>query len=135
MITYFGTTLLGDDAAEEGSGRLDTLLDDFGADSAVQSEPLFRGAVPFKAGRGNVDGKISFRAGRILEDRAAGLEFLADVFALVNTSADLTFAEAGTTLLCAGAILRSISRDSSSVGVRVVIRYQFELTSIPVIDA
>ncbi len=134
MLVKFGNTTLGDDANQDGGGKLAVLLDEFAAESRVQVSPLFRGPVPFKAARANVDGKLSFTVGRTFADRELLLEFMVALFALMNTTDDLTFQEGATTLKCAGAILHGFARDrSSSVGVRLGVAYKFEITSVPVI--
>ena len=134
MLVKFGTTTLGDDANQDAGGKIAVLLEDVGADSQVQVTPLVRGAVPFKAARGNVDGKLSFSAGQSFADREALLVFTVALFAMLNATDDLTFQEGATTLKCAGAILRGFTRDKgASTGVRLGIVYRFELTSLPVI--
>jgi hypothetical protein len=134
VLVKFGTTTLGDDANHDVGGKIAVLLEDLGADSQVQVTPLVRGTVPFKAARGNVDGKLSFSAGQSFADREAMLTFVVALFALMNTTADLTLQEGATTLKCAGAILRGFTRDKgTSTGVRLGVVYRFELTSLPVI--
>jgi hypothetical protein len=134
VLVKFGTTTLGDDANLDGNGKLASVLEDFGVDSVVQVTPLLRGTVPFKAGRGNVDGKLVINVGQSLADREAVLNFLQSLYALMNTTADLTLQESATTLKFSSAILRGFSRDrGNSTGVRVAIQYRFEITALPVI--
>jgi hypothetical protein len=135
VLVTFGTTILGDDvgsATADGS-RIATLFNDLAADSAVQTTPGFRALIPFKAARGNLDGKLSFIATQSVGDREDLLEFMVSLFALVNVTADLTFKEVATTMKCSNAILKGFSRDSSgSTGTRIAIHYKFELTTVPI---
>jgi hypothetical protein len=125
------TTTLADDTNSQAGGKLAFTLGDFTFDSIAQVNPLFRGARPFKAARGNVDTKLAFSGAVSLTSRGAVLTFLKTLQTLVNTACTLTLVDGAVTMTCANAILKSARRDPSlGVGVRIGIQYHFEIDTI-----
>ncbi len=121
-ITY---TLVNDTASPKITGVIESI----GGQDILQKEPLYGSASPALFARGNISGHFAFSAGCSFASYALAAAALKTAYALIDSQGSCVLNYGGTTLTFPNAILQSVQRVEWQ-GVRLVLRYTFEITSI-----
>ena len=123
-----GPTTLADIAA---TPKVTAVVESWGGQALVQSEPLYGGPNVVKFPRGNVGGQFIFTAGCSFADRDTAAAAFATAYALLNTQGSLTVKPTGgsPTITMANAILHDLQRVEWE-GVWLKLRYTFEITTV-----
>jgi hypothetical protein len=128
MKITFATATLADDTA---SPRIAAVIEQWGGQSVVQTEPLYGGPNLAKFPRGNVGGQFVFTAGCSYATRDLAAAAFATAWSRLNTQGALALQPTGgsATVTMANAILRDVSRVEWA-GVWLKLRYTFEITTV-----
>ncbi len=128
MKITFATTILADDTA---SPRIAAVIEQWGGQSVVQTEPLYGGPNLAKFPRGNVGGQFVFTAGCSYATRDLAAAAFATAWSRLNVQDTLAVKPSGgsATITMLNAILRDVQRVELE-GVWLRIRYTFDITTV-----
>jgi hypothetical protein len=124
----FNSVTIGDD-----STKYFCFVDQWGAQSLVQNDPLAFGANPFVDGRGNISGVFAARVAHSHDTRQAAEAYFAAELARLNTQSDLVITVDGKKITHANALLHSVIANTLD-GTFWVISYTFTFTTTAVAD-
>jgi hypothetical protein len=117
--------VLGDDTA---AARKTIYIMDWGGAAAVQVEPLFRGAHPFLAGRGNVSGQFVFSTKCSYGTMDAAVAAFFAEYARIGETGSMVITTVDKVISYANAFLVSVKRGGKE-GVLLEVVYTFIIRS------
>lgn len=124
-IEFPSGTTLGDDAVKHT-----IVIEQLGAATIVQSEPLAGADNVLNIPRGNRSGELVFTAAKSHASYSATFTAFLAEYNRLNTQGDLVLTQNAVVHTFASAILKAVERVPAGLSSRLVVRYTFAFTTI-----